>query len=42
MPLLDAVKKIGKTGATIENQGADVKYMGCVFDDCLCVILQLT
>ena len=40
MPLHDAVGINCKQGATIEYQGADVKYMGegVYVDDCVCVI----
>ena len=40
MPLHAAVGINCKKGATIENQGADVKYMGYAvyIDDCMCVI----
>ena len=40
MPLHGAVAINWKNGATTENQGADVKYMGwgVYVDDCMCVI----
>ena len=40
MPLPDEVRINCKKGATTENQGADVKYMGygVYVDDCVCVI----
>ena len=40
MPLHDVVEVNSKIGATTENQGADVKYMGygVYVDDCVCVI----
>ena len=40
LPLQDAVDINWKKGATTENQGADVKYMGSgvYVDDCVCVI----
>ena len=40
MPLHDAVGIYCETGATIENEGTNVKYMGSgVYgDDCVCVI----
>ena len=44
MPLHDAVVIIGKKGATTENQGSGVKYMGygVYLDDCVCVLSDLT
>ena len=43
MPLHDAVGINCKKGATSENQGADVKYMGngVYVDDCVCVLSDL-
>ena len=40
MPLHDAVGINCKKGATTENQGSGVKYMGkgVHLDDCVCVI----
>ena len=40
MTLHDAVGINSKKGATTENQGADVKYMGYAVyvDDCVCVM----
>ena len=43
MPVHDAVGINCKKGATTENQGAGVKYMGlevCV-DDCVCMLSDL-
>ena len=39
MPLHDAAGINCKKGATTENQGADIKYMGygVYVDDCVCV-----
>ena len=39
MPLHDAVRINCKNGATTENQGSGVKYMGSGvdLDDCVCV-----
>ena len=44
MPLHDAVGINCKKGATIENQGPFVKYMGLgvYLDDCVCVLSDLT
>ena len=44
MQLHDAVGVICKKGATIENQGIDVKYMdkGVYVDDGVCVLSDLT
>ena len=43
MPLHDAVGINRKKGATTENQGSGVKYMGqgVYFDDCVCVFILL-
>ena len=38
MPLHDAVGINRKNGATTENQGSGVKYMGYGLDDCVRVI----
>ena len=44
MPLHDAVGINCKKGATTENQGSGVKYMGSgvYLDDCVCVLSDLT
>ena len=44
MPLHDAVRIICKKGATTENQGSGVKYMGygVYLDDCVRVLSDLT
>ena len=44
MPLHDAVGINCKKGATTENQGSAVKYMGSgvYLDDCVCVLSDLT
>ena len=44
MPLHDAVGINCKNGATTENQGSGVKYMGSgvYLDDCVCVLSDLT
>ena len=44
MPLHDAVGINCKKGATTENQGSAVKYMGkgVYLDDCVCVFSDLT
>ena len=41
MPLHDAIGINCKKGATTENQGADVKYMGLgvYVDDCVCYLI---
>ena len=44
MPLQDAVGINCIKGATTENQGSRVKYMGAEvnLDDCVCVLSDLT
>ena len=44
MPLHDAVGINCKKGATTENRGVDVDYMGqgAYVDDCVCVLSDLT
>ena len=44
MPLHNVVGINCKTGATTENQGSAVKYMGkgVYLDDCVCVLSDLT
>ena len=44
MPLHGAVGLNCKKGATTENQGLGVKYMGygVYLDDCMCVLSDLT
>ena len=44
MPLHDEVGINCKNGATTENQDSAVKYMGLgvYFDDCVCVLPDLT
>ena len=44
MPLHDAVGINCKNGATTENQGSGVKYMGkgVYLDDCVCFLSDLT
>ena len=44
IPLHDAVGINSKNGATTENQGSGVKYMGywVYLDDCVCVLSDLT
>ena len=44
MPLHDVVGINCKKGATTENQGSGVKYMGygVYLDDCVCVLSDLT
>ena len=44
IPLHDAVGINCKKGATTENQGSGVKYMGkgVYLDDCVCVLSDLT
>ena len=44
MPLHDVVGINCKNGATTENQGSSVKYMGygVYLDDCVCVLSDLT
>ena len=44
MPLHDAVGINCKKGATTENKGSGVKYMGkgVYHDDCVCVLSDLT
>ena len=44
MPLHDVVGINCKMSATTENQGSAVKYMGqgMYFDDCVCVLSDLT
>ena len=44
MQLHDVVGRNCKRGATTENQGSTVKYMGyrVYLDDCVCVLSDLT
>ena len=44
MPLYDVVGINCKKGATTENQGSGVKYIGSgvYLDDCVCVLSDLT
>ena len=44
MPLYDAVVINCKKGATTENQGSAIKYMGqgVYLDDCVCVLSYWT